>query len=70
MSLEPAFAEMCELVGADVLEGVERTRTADLTSSRVRGHGLLSVAGIWKHHLGKGFSVPCIVYYCKVLRAG
>jgi hypothetical protein len=31
---------------------------------------LLSVAGIWKHHLGKGFSVPCIVYYCKVLRAG
>jgi hypothetical protein len=33
MSLELAFAEMCELVGADVLKGVERTRTADLTSS-------------------------------------
>ena len=35
MSLELAFAEMCELVGADVLEGVERTRTADPISLRV-----------------------------------
>ena len=34
MSLELAFAEMCELVGADVLEGVERTRTADPISLR------------------------------------
>ena len=30
MSLELAFAGMCELVGADVLEGLERTRTAVL----------------------------------------
>ena len=71
MSLELAFAEMCELGGADVLEGLERTRTADLSSLRVRGQWLLSVTeGIWKHHLGKGFSVPCIAYDCKVLLAG
>jgi hypothetical protein len=48
----------------------ERIRTADLISLRVRGQWLLSVAGICNHHLGKGFSVPCIVYYCKALRAG
>src|SRR5215208_6791098 len=40
MSLELAFAEMCELVGADVLEGVERTRTADLSSLHVIIHAL------------------------------
>src|SRR5215213_3195612 len=40
MSLELAFAKMCELVGADVLEGVERTRTADLSSLHVIIHAL------------------------------
>jgi hypothetical protein len=48
----------------------ERTRTADLTSLRVCGHWLLSVAGICKFRIGKGFSVPCVAHYCRVLRAG
>ena len=48
----------------------ERTRTADLSSLRVRGLGLLSVAGVCKSRIGKGFSIPCVAHYCRVLRAG
>jgi hypothetical protein len=44
MSLELAFAKMCELVGAEVLEGVERTRTADLSSLHVIIHALRGFA--------------------------
>ena len=48
----------------------ERTRTADLPSLRVRGQWLLSVAGVCKSRLGKGFSVPWLACNCRVLRAG
>ena len=47
----------------------ERTRTADLTSLRVRGQWLLGVGWVCKLRIGKGFSVPCIAHYRRVLRA-
>jgi len=48
----------------------ERTRTADLISLRVCGQWLLSVAQARKSRIDKGFSVPCVADYCRVLRAG
>src|SRR5215208_4947047 len=48
----------------------ERTRTADLISLGVRGQRLPSVARVCKFRIGKGFSVPCIAHYCRVLRPG
>ena len=69
MSLELAFAEMCELVGADVLEGIERTRTADLSSLRVRIHALQGYAGDCKCRIFKGISFPCLAACCTELRS-
>ena len=48
----------------------ERTRTADLTSLRVRGKWLLRVAGACKSRIANGFSVLSIAHYCRILRAG
>src|SRR5215217_6126154 len=48
----------------------ERTRTADLISLGVCGQALPSVAEVCKSCIGTGISVPCIAYYCRVLRAG
>jgi hypothetical protein len=31
---------------------------------------LLSVAGVCKFGISKGFSLPCIAHYCRALRAG
>ncbi len=41
-----------------------------LLQLRVRGRWLLSVAQACKTRLDKRFFVPCIVHYCRVLRAG
>jgi hypothetical protein len=48
----------------------ERTLTADLSSLRVCGQQLLSVAEVCKFGISKGFSVPCIAHYCTVLHPG
>jgi transposase len=48
----------------------ERTRTADLTSLRVRGQGLLTIARGCKFCISKRFSVLSIAHFCRVLRAG
>jgi len=64
MSLEPAFAEMCELVGADVLEGVERTRTADLISSPVIIEALRGFTRACQSPYLRGISAPhcCVLH--------
>ena len=48
----------------------ERTRTADLTSLRVRGQWLLSVAETCKFRISKGLSILYFARDCRVLRAG
>jgi hypothetical protein len=48
----------------------ERTRTADLLHLRVISQALLSVAWACKSRIDRGFSVPCLAHYCRVLRAG
>jgi hypothetical protein len=48
----------------------ERTRTADLPSLRVRSRKFLRIAQTCKSRIDKGFSVPCITHYCRVLRPG
>jgi len=51
----------------------KESRRADsnrLPLLRVCGQWLPSVAGVCKFRIGIGFSVPCIAYYCRVLRAG
>jgi hypothetical protein len=45
-------------------------RTADLLQIRVCSLGLLRVAQVCKYRIGKGFSLPCIALYYRVLRAG
>jgi hypothetical protein len=48
----------------------ERTRTAYPCSLRVCGQRLLSVAGVCKSRIYKGYSVPSIAHDCRVLLAG
>jgi hypothetical protein len=48
----------------------ERTRAADLLQLRVYGQWLLSVAEVCKPRIDKGFLVPSIAHYCRVLRPG
>jgi hypothetical protein len=39
-------------------------------SLRVCGRAFLGVAGVCNSCIDKGFSVPCIAHYCRVLRPG
>ena len=48
----------------------ERTRTADLTSLRVCGQWLLSVAQTCNSRINKRFFFPSFARYCRVLRPG
>jgi hypothetical protein len=52
-----------------VLRANERTRTADLISSRVCGQWLLGVAGVCKSRILKGFFLPRLAVRCTVLRS-
>ena len=54
---------------------IRESRRADsnrlhLLQLRVCGQWLLDVAGVCKFGISKGFSVPCIAHYCRVLRPG